>query len=188
MKSRAQHTGRSYGGAPFRNGNGHGRGGRMNYSGERSERSNPFAAHLDPSFIPPFQNSGPGAPPGWAPPAPGSASYSRGPPPPPRGAGNYQYQPSNQFGPPAHQSYQGTYQHSGYQGQGSAHGYQHPSYGSYNQSSQYNPRDYYDNYSNGSGYQDRRGNNNDYRGGYNDHSRQGRGSHRGGHSNGYGRY
>ncbi|EAW07457.1 5'-_3' exoribonculease Dhp1 [Aspergillus clavatus NRRL 1] len=45
VKHRAQHSGRSYGGAPFRGGN---RGGRINYA---SDRPNPFAAHLDPSFM-----------------------------------------------------------------------------------------------------------------------------------------
>ncbi|GES59288.1 3' exoribonculease Dhp1 [Aspergillus terreus] len=85
VKSKANHSGRSFGGAPFRN-NGN-RGGRINYA---PDRPNPFAAHLDPNFVP-GANAAAGAPPmmpaGWAPPASGSTGYSRGPPPPPRGGG-----------------------------------------------------------------------------------------------------
>ncbi|KAL4869840.1 hypothetical protein BDV12DRAFT_167149 [Aspergillus spectabilis] len=92
-KSRAQHSGRSYGGAPFRGG----RGGRMNYGSDRnhgSDRPNPFAAHLDPKFMPGGNTGGPtGVPSGWVPPSSGSGNFSRGPPPPPRGGsyGNQQY-------------------------------------------------------------------------------------------------
>lgn len=80
VKNRAQNSGRSFGGAPLRNGGD--RGGRINFA---SDRPNPFAAHLDPSFVPPPNLAAPMMPSGWMPPGPGSAGFSRGPPPPPRG-------------------------------------------------------------------------------------------------------
>ncbi|KAL4895826.1 XRN 5'-3' exonuclease N-terminus-domain-containing protein [Aspergillus ambiguus] len=95
VKSKANHSGRSFGGAPFRN-NGN-RGGRINYA---SDRPNPFAAHLDPKFMP-GANAAAGAPmmpAGWTPPAPGSTGYSRGPPPPPRGGGRGGYPPRGGYG------------------------------------------------------------------------------------------
>ncbi|GFF39187.1 5'-3' exoribonuclease 2 [Aspergillus udagawae] len=82
VKHKAQNSGRSYGGAPLRGGH---RGGRINYA---SDRPNPFAAHLDPGFVPPVPGNvggGPMMPSGWIPPVPGSTGFSRGPPPPPRG-------------------------------------------------------------------------------------------------------
>lgn len=101
VKGRAQNSGRSFGGAPFRGG---GRGGRMDYGGNRGGgdqgpgRPNPFAAHLDPRFMPGPQGNMPMMPPGWVPPGPGSGDYSRGPPPAPRGGMSNQY--------PPHQGYQ----------------------------------------------------------------------------------
>lgn len=113
VKGRAQHSGRSFGGAPL---NGRGRGGRVDYG---SDRPNPFAAHLDPRFMsgPPGGQPGgmPMMPPGWVPPVQGSGDYSRGPPGPSRGGGNYGYQ--------GHQQQPGDY--SGQQGgynQGQFHG------------------------------------------------------------------
>ncbi|KAJ5224898.1 5'-3' exoribonuclease 2 [Penicillium citrinum] len=110
VKGRAQHSGRSFGGAPFRGG---GRGGRMDYGADRggsdrnSGRPNPFAAHLDPRFMPGPQGGMPAVPPGWVPPGPGSGDYSRGPPPPPRGGMSNQYPPHNQG------YHQGQYGHRG---------------------------------------------------------------------------
>lgn len=51
-RNRARTSGRSFGGAPLRNGsNGHGGGrGRIDYS---ESRPNPFAGHLQPGFVPP---------------------------------------------------------------------------------------------------------------------------------------
>lgn len=101
VKGRAQHSGRSFGGAPFRGG---GRGGRMDYGSDRGGdrggpgRPNPFAAHLDPRFMPGPQGGMPMSQ-GWVPPGPGSGDYSRGPPGPPRGGMSNQY-------PPHHQGYQ----------------------------------------------------------------------------------
>ncbi|RJE25031.1 hypothetical protein PHISCL_02624 [Aspergillus sclerotialis] len=88
VKSKAQHSGRSFGGAPLRNGGD--RGSRINFA---SDRPNPFAAHLDPSFVPPPNLSAPMMPSGWVPPVPGSAGFSRGPPPPPRGGMSGSYRP-----------------------------------------------------------------------------------------------
>ncbi|KAJ5975647.1 5'-3' exoribonuclease 2 [Penicillium waksmanii] len=91
VKGRAQNSGRSFGGAPFRGG---GRGGRMDYGSDRGGnqggpgRPNPFAAHLDPRFIPGQQNN---MAPGWVPPGQGGGDYSRGPPGPPRGGMSNQY-------------------------------------------------------------------------------------------------
>jgi 5'-3' exoribonuclease 2 len=74
VKSKAQHSGRWFGGAPLRNGHGNNRGGRMNYT---ADRPNPFAAHLDPTFTPPPRSSDVQNPShGWAPPPPGAYSYS----------------------------------------------------------------------------------------------------------------
>lgn len=55
----ARNSGRSHGGAPLRNGNGHGggygngRGGRINYADQGMNQNNPFAAHLQPGYGPP---------------------------------------------------------------------------------------------------------------------------------------
>ncbi|CAI7673182.1 unnamed protein product [Penicillium manginii] len=93
VKGRAQNSGRSFGGAPFRGG---GRGGRMDYGSDRGGnqggpgRPNPFAAHLDPRFVPGQQNNMQMAP-GWVPPGQGGGDYSRGPPGPPRGGMSNQY-------------------------------------------------------------------------------------------------
>lgn len=104
VKSKAQHSGRSFGGAPLRNG----RGGRMDYGGGgggggNHHRPNPFAAHLDPSFVPP-PGGMPPMPSGWVPPGSGGGNFSRGPPPPPRGGGmsNSYYPP---YGGPPQQGY-----------------------------------------------------------------------------------
>lgn len=113
VKGRAQHTGRSFGGAPL---NGRGRGGRMDYG---SDRPNPFAAHLDPRFMGAPAGGIPMMPPGWVPPVPGSGDFSRGPPGPPRGGGSYY--PPNQ----GHQQRPGDYygQRGGSYNQGSYHGH-----------------------------------------------------------------
>jgi 5'-3' exoribonuclease 2 len=92
LKSKARHSGRSYGGAPLQNthrngsyGNGGGggrggRGGNISFQADRPpppqydqqrgggdiDRSNPFAAFLDPKFVPP----------------PGASASGRAPPPP----------------------------------------------------------------------------------------------------------
>ncbi|KAL4879351.1 XRN 5'-3' exonuclease N-terminus-domain-containing protein [Aspergillus karnatakaensis] len=171
-KSRAQHSGRSYGGAPFRGG----RGGRMNYASDRNnygndrnqgnDRPNPFAAHLDPKFIPGGNQGGQmGAPPGWAPPS-GSGNFSRGPPPPPRGGchsyGNQQY---GSYGGHQQQNYQQqSYGQGDYYGRGPQGNYN-------NGQGHYNGRQ--------SGYDSRGGG---YRGG------RGRGNYSSGGQGGYGRY
>lgn len=107
VKNKAQNSGRSFGGAPFRNNNGGNRGGRINYGNQERERPNPFAAHLDPNFKPAGNN----APSGWVPPMPGSTGFSRGPPGPPRGGmsgypdGRHQYQNRGSYGGPPRQNY-----------------------------------------------------------------------------------
>lgn len=85
-KGRANSSGRSHGGAPLGRGRGHGRGrgGQINYS---NDRPNPFAEHLNPSFAPPQNGVGRGAPPpgqfnGYPPPPP--RAYFNGPPPTPQ--------------------------------------------------------------------------------------------------------
>lgn len=173
VKGRAQHSGRSYGGAPL---NGRGRGGHMDYS---SDRPNPFAAHLDPRFMHAPPGGIPPMPSGWIPPAPGAGDYSRGPPGPPRGGMNYQY-PSHQ-GPGQYQGHQGYNQgpNQGYQGYQGQQGQQ----GQGNQGQQ----GYY------GGYQDRGrggGGNGGYRGGrFRGQNRDNYGGHRGGGGGGgYNRY
>ncbi|KAJ5091467.1 5'-3' exoribonuclease 2 [Penicillium alfredii] len=109
-KGRAQHSGRSFGGAPLHGG---GRGGRVDYG---KDRPNPFAAHLDPNFA-----SGPGAgppmgAPGWIPPVPGAGGYSRGPPPPPRGGMSHPYQPHQGYQRHGDYSYNQSGQYNGYRG------------------------------------------------------------------------
>ncbi|KAL4914041.1 exoribonuclease 2 [Aspergillus aurantiobrunneus] len=170
-KSRAQHTGRSYGGAPLRGGH-RGGGGRMNYA---NDRPNPFAAHLDPKFMPGGNIGAPmGMPPGWVPPS-ASGNFSRGPPPP-RGGISHGYG-SQQYG-----SY--------FPGHGQQHNYQQSNYGqgdyySRGPPAHYNngPADPYNGRPSAYGPQEPRG------GGYH------RGGHRGGRDNyssrnqgGYGRY
>lgn len=99
-KGRANHSGRSHGGAPLRGGygNSRGRGGQVNYQSEA--RPNPFAAHINPGFAPPgVPNNYRGGPPpqptqGWPPP-PGADPFQRGPPPPYGGNSNG-YPPTNQ--------------------------------------------------------------------------------------------
>ncbi|KAL8719081.1 MAG: hypothetical protein Q9225_003859 [Loekoesia sp. 1 TL-2023] len=93
-KGRAAHSGRSFGGAPLRGNNGSGRGRGGNHISYADSRPNPFAAHINPNFVPPhppppppqFQGGGRGPPPmqGWGP-----------PPPPPNFGGQY-----NGYGPP----------------------------------------------------------------------------------------
>ncbi|RAH65596.1 5'-_3' exoribonculease Dhp1 [Aspergillus aculeatinus CBS 121060] len=133
VKSRAQHSGRSFGGAPFRNG----RGGRMNYASNRndSDRPNPFAAHLDPKFAPPGSSSAPmGMSSGWAPPGSGHGGYSRGPPPPPRGGS---YHRGGHYSGQQHQNAPGNnYDYYGRSQQGY---YQQGSYGN-NSGNQYQGR------------------------------------------------
>lgn len=104
-KGRAAHSGRSFGGVPFRGNNGGGRGrggGQINYA---NNRENPFVAHINPGYappLPPHLQGGRGPPPipppmpGWAPPP--QANYGGqyngyAPMPPPQQ--NY-----NGYGPP----------------------------------------------------------------------------------------
>ncbi|KAH8698574.1 exoribonculease Dhp1 [Talaromyces proteolyticus] len=130
VKSKSRFGGRG-GGYP-RNGS---RGGHMNHhnNGGRlntNERPNPFAAHLDPSFVPPPLVGGAG---GWAPPIGGPASYSRGPPPPPRGGGADFYTPPHGYNNPHSYNQRG--------------GYAYPPRdqpGHYNQPGQYSQRDHYE--------------------------------------------
>ncbi|KAE8333477.1 exoribonuclease 2 [Aspergillus sergii] len=172
-RSKAQHSGRSFGGAPFRGGHGN-RGGRINYA---SDRPNPFAAHLDPNFMPPSNAGAQGMPSGWAPPVPGSANFSRGPPPPPRGNHRNHYG----SGHAQQQGYQQTnYGRNDYYGRGQQ-GHQHQgSYG--NQSGQYSGRQsgYGGAEYRGGGYQ---------RGGYQGQGQgQGRDYYNSRNQGGYGRY
>lgn len=187
IKSKAQNSGRSFGGAPLRNGNG--KGGRINYAAsDRNDRPNPFAAHLDPGFVPPPHLGVPMPPPGWVPPPPGSVGFSMGPPPPPpRGGFADSYRPSYPPAPPVPPQPQG-YQYGGYYGQGSH--YSPPQHGSYSysgQSSYYGQGSHYSRQQFGSSYGDRREDGN-YRGGYHDQPRQGRDSYHPRRSDGYGRY
>ncbi|CAL5871662.1 uncharacterized protein PFLUO_LOCUS5915 [Penicillium psychrofluorescens] len=138
-QGRAQHTGRSHGGAPL--GGGRGRGGQFNYAPDRSDRPNPFAAHLDPNFVP---GAPPGGPPGWIPPVPGGGGYSRGPPGPPRGGMQQGYPPGGQPGygqPPPYNNGYGSQGHRGgggggyrggnYRGQGRGNHSSRGGYGRY---------------------------------------------------------
>ncbi|ERF76240.1 5'-3' exoribonuclease 2 [Endocarpon pusillum Z07020] len=142
LKSKARNSGRSYGGAPLgdRNGsygNGGGRGGRgggnISFQADRPpppqydqqrggtgevDRSNPFAAFLDPKFVPPPVVGANGRIP--PPPPPVSQQYGRGPP----SAGSSSY---------AHGGY-GQRDDGGY---GSGSGSQRGQYGGYGQG-QYN--------------------------------------------------
>lgn len=157
----------------FRPNNGGGRGGNQynQYTAPRpgmNDRANPFAAHLDPSFVPPPQ----GGAGGWAPPA-GGAGYSRGPPPPPRG-GSYGYQNQPQgYNQPGYYGQDNSYQ----RGQ-NQYGYSAPPV-DYNQQGYYNaPR------GGGNNRGDSRGYNNN-RGGY---QSQGRGGYNSRRNDGYDRY
>lgn len=111
-KSRASHSGRSFGGAPlggFRN-NGRDRSGQVDHA---DTRPNPFAPHLDPGFQPPpfppwkpNHNQGPPAPApmvGWGPPPPQFGGYPKQSghfPPPSYGYGPPPPQPSGYYGGP----------------------------------------------------------------------------------------
>lgn len=130
VKNKANNSGRSFGGAPLRNGGD--RGGRINYAGDRP---NPFAAHLDPNFVPPPNVGVPMMPSGWTPPDQGSAGFSRGPPPPPRGAMSSSSRPSY---PPAPGPPQGR---TGY-GQGGYYGGPQGEQGYYQQGYHYGQSDY----------------------------------------------
>lgn len=109
-KSRANSSGRSFGGPPLRggHGNGRGRGGHINYA---NDRPNPFAAHLNPGFAPPPNSFGRGGPPphpvgqfqGYPPPPRANGSYGGPPPPPQNGFHGAPPPPSSfarQIGPP----------------------------------------------------------------------------------------
>ncbi|KAF7597531.1 5'-3' exoribonuclease 2 [Aspergillus hancockii] len=175
-KSKAQHSGRSFGGAPFRGG----RGGRFNYASDRqgdrsNDRPNPFAAHLDPSFMPPGNGGAQMMPSGWVPPVPGSGGFSRGPPPPPRGGMSHSHHRNYVSGQGQQQGYQQTnYGRGDYYGR-SQQGQHQGSYG--NQSNQYNGRP------SGYGGQDHRG------GGYQRGGYQGQGrDYSSRNQGGYGRY
>ncbi|KAL2004134.1 hypothetical protein VTN02DRAFT_6598 [Thermoascus thermophilus] len=181
IKSKAQNSGRSFGGAPLRNGNG--RGGRVNYAA--NDRPNPFAAHLNPGFVPPPHLGMPMPPPGWVPPPPGSVGFSRGPPPPPPRGG---LADSYRLAPPVPPQPQ-AYQHGGYHGQGNH--YSQPQQGSYGYSSQasyYGQASHSNRPQSGSSYNDRREDGNHYRGGYHDQPRRGRDSYPPRRNDGYGRY
>ncbi|TKA78398.1 5'-3' exoribonuclease 2 [Cryomyces minteri] len=137
-RGRSRQSGRHFGGVPLNDnytngGRGRGRGGRINYGADSRQnyndsrngysgdsrsghvqqdgRPNPFAAHLNPQFVPPPQfavQNGYGAPPpGWVPPPP---HLARGPPPPP--PGQYGYPPQGYGG-----QYQGNGNGGGYGGQ-----------------------------------------------------------------------
>ena len=138
-RSKARTSGRSYGGVPFRggeNGRGRGRGrGQMSYA---PDRANPFAAHINPSFVPPPPQWGvPPPPPGWPyppgmnaapyqprqddryrpaggyyqPPPPPSMGGYGGPPPPPS---RDQYRPPRDYG--SSRDYSSGGQHGSYGG------------------------------------------------------------------------
>ena len=139
VKNGAHRSGRSFGGAPLRGGFGNGRGrGRgdshINYGSDRSfkrpddrgfDRGNPFAAHIDPNFIPPPMAFNQGYPPPGhydpynqrpqppPPPPPGQDrryhsdphrsyqnGYNQGPPPPGAdyGFNNHQADPRGYYG------------------------------------------------------------------------------------------
>ncbi|KAB8237349.1 5'-_3' exoribonculease Dhp1 [Aspergillus alliaceus] len=173
-RSKAQHSGRSFGGAPLRNGHGN-RGGRINYAGDRP---NPFAAHLDPSFMP-LGNTGNQMPSGWIPPAPGSGNFSRGPPPPPHGGASHQQRNNYGSGYPQPQGYQqANYGRGDYYGRGQQ-GHQHQGFHG-SQPGQYSGR------SSGYGGQEHRGGGHQ-RGGYQGHG-QGRDYYSSRNQGGYGRY
>ena len=132
-KARANVSGRSHGGAPLGGGRGHGRGrgGHINYS---NDRPNPFAQHLNPSFAPPPNGFGRGAPPpgqfnGYPPPPPPRA-YFNGPPPTPQN-GYYGAPPPAAQGlyngppPPLQQGYYSGPQPAPQNGYGSQHSNNH---------------------------------------------------------------
>ncbi|PLN78154.1 XRN 5'-3' exonuclease N-terminus-domain-containing protein [Aspergillus taichungensis] len=139
VKNRAQHSGRSFGGAPFRGG----RGGRMHYGGDRHNdqpshnashnRPNPFAAHLDPNFVPGTNPGGQMMPQAWGAPGAGPTGFSRGPPPPPRGGRYNGYSRGGGGGPydgGASQSHpRGDYYGRGQQGYYSQSSQQYPQSG-----------------------------------------------------------
>lgn len=105
-KGRANHSGRSHGGAPLRGGNNNGRG-RGNHTNFLDPRPNPFAAHISQGFVPPgvasnFRETG------WAPPLPGSDSFQSGRAPP----NSFPYPPPGQgynYGPPQPPPHNGYY-------------------------------------------------------------------------------
>ncbi|KAL9129325.1 MAG: hypothetical protein Q9217_002196 [Psora testacea] len=90
-RGKANSSGRSFGGVPFRGGysNGRGRGGQINYAAEN--RQNPFAAYLNPDFAPPSNFNGNGPPPprgqyqGYLLPPPKANGYHGESQPPPTG-------------------------------------------------------------------------------------------------------
>ena len=116
-KGKANSSGRSFGGVPFRGGhsNGRGRGGQVNYAAE--DRPNPFAAHLNPNFAPPptFNGRGSSAAQGhhsvYKPPPPRANGYHGGPPPPPQGGFYGGGPPPPAYGRPPGppQPYQGSF-------------------------------------------------------------------------------
>ena len=117
-KARANRSGRSYGGVPLRGdqGNGRSRGGQTQFA---DPRPNPFAAHVNPGFLPQvvpgnYRGGPPPPPAGWGPPPPGSEDFRRGPPPPPSSYGGlpHGYPPLPQnfnYGRPPPPSPQGYY-------------------------------------------------------------------------------
>ncbi|KAL9019356.1 MAG: hypothetical protein Q9185_003342 [Variospora sp. 1 TL-2023] len=135
-KAKAAHSGRSFGGAPFRGG-GRGRGGgggnHHNYNNNGSNgggdsRPNPFAAHINPGFAPPpppphFQGQnrgGVGGPPqGWVPPPQQGfgGGYNGYAPPLPQQGGFNGYGPP----PPPQPQHANRYYHGHAQGYGGPH-------------------------------------------------------------------
>jgi len=120
-KGRANHSGRSFGGAPLGRGRGRGRGGQMNYV---EERPNPFAAHINPGYShgppPSFGRGGPPPPGGQYsvyPPPP--LRYHGAPPPAPNGYYNNPPPPQSEYGRP--QPPPGAYYNA--QAQGPSNGY-----------------------------------------------------------------
>jgi 5'-3' exoribonuclease 2 len=155
VKSKAQHSGRSFGGAPLRNGTGNGKGGRINYA---TDRPNPFAVHLDPAFTPPSNIPGvPMPPPGWLP--PGSAGFPRGPPPPRGGFSNSYHSryssESRQFPPPHNHQNE-------YYTQRRHYGYPQASYQGYASSSHHNQQNNLERQLPGASYHERQENRNEY--------------------------
>ena len=150
-KDKARSSGRSFGGAPLRNGSfrggrggrySNGDGGRINYAANggspADNRPNPFAQHIQPGFMPPPYNApnngyggggGRGGPQGYppyqgAPPPIVNFSQSYPPGPPPQ-QGGYNNTFGGMQGPPPPQAY-GNQGYGGPGGYGNQGGYGAP--------------------------------------------------------------
>ncbi|OXV08499.1 hypothetical protein Egran_03738 [Elaphomyces granulatus] len=181
VKSKAQHSGRWFGGAPLRNGNGNNRGSRMNYT---ADRPNPFAAHLDPAFAPPSRASDVQNPSqGWAT-LPGT--YPFGQPAAPRESGSQSYRPYYPSGPPPPQDYQNRSS----QSQSGQYFYSQPSHHGYsNHYSYQNHRAQYEDPPPGPiGYDSERRERSNNRGGYPGLPQHGHDGYTSRRNDGYGRY